>query len=124
MKHSLLLSVAYGLLFSPLATSAPTAKPVKLRVRSDDLEALRAKRADEATALYAYIAADSELNKRDEEATALYAYIAADSELDKRDEEATALYAYIAADSELEKRDEEATALYAYIAADSELENN
>ncbi|PWY91612.1 hypothetical protein BO94DRAFT_397839 [Aspergillus sclerotioniger CBS 115572] len=125
MKYPLLLAASYGLLLSPLVASAPTPKPLmKLRVRTDDLTALLDKRDEDATALYAYIAADSELDKRDEEATALYAYIAADSELDKRDEDATALYAYIAADSEFnKKRDEDATALYAYIAADSELDD-
>ncbi|PYI35207.1 hypothetical protein BP00DRAFT_412435 [Aspergillus indologenus CBS 114.80] len=104
MKHPMLLSAVYGLLLSPMAASAPTAKPAAftLRVRADDLHALRARASTEATALYGYIVADTELDKRDEEATALYAYIAADSELDKRNEEATALYAYIAADSELE----------------------
>ncbi|BCS05520.1 uncharacterized protein AKAW2_81321S [Aspergillus luchuensis] len=126
MKYSLLLSAIYGLLLSPMAMSAPTAKPaVTLRVRSEDFHALRERAGNEATALYGYIVADTEIDdkeKRDDEATALYAYIAADSELDrKRDDEATALYAYIAADSELDrKRDDEATALYAYIAADSE----
>ncbi|RAK82305.1 uncharacterized protein BO72DRAFT_86922 [Aspergillus fijiensis CBS 313.89] len=102
MKYPVLLSAIYGLLLSPMAASAPTAKPAfTLRVRADDLRALRARASTEATALYGYIVADTELDKRDEEATALYAYIAADTELDKRDEEATALYAYIAADSEL-----------------------
>ncbi|PYH68013.1 uncharacterized protein BO88DRAFT_436354 [Aspergillus vadensis CBS 113365] len=125
MNYSLLLSAIYGLLLSPMATSAPTAKPVTLRIRSEDFHALQERADNEATALYAYIVADTEIDdkkKRDDEATALYAYIAADSELDrKRDDEATALYAYIAADSELDrKRDDEATALYAYIAADSE----
>ena len=63
--------------------AAPT---LTLRVRAEDLEALRAKRGDEATALYAYIAADSELDKkkRDEEATALYGYIVADSEMESK----------------------------------------
>ncbi|RAH43664.1 uncharacterized protein BO95DRAFT_206791 [Aspergillus brunneoviolaceus CBS 621.78] len=102
MKYPVLLSAIYGLLLSPMAASAPTAKPFTLRVRADDLRALRARASTEATALYGYIVADTELDKRDEEATALYAYIAADTELDKRDQGATALYAYIAADSELE----------------------
>ncbi|OOF90650.1 hypothetical protein ASPCADRAFT_510682 [Aspergillus carbonarius ITEM 5010] len=108
MKHPILFAAGYGLLLSPMVAAAPTAKPalMKLRVRTEDLSGLLAKRDEDATALYAYIAADSELDKRDDEATALYAYIAADSELDKRDEDATALYAYIAADSEFNQRDE------------------
>ncbi|GCB21310.1 hypothetical protein AAWM_04195 [Aspergillus awamori] len=103
MQYSILLSATYGLLLSHMATSAPTAK-LTLRVRSEDFHALRERAGNEATALYGYIVADTELDdkeKRDDEATALYAYIAADSELDrKRDDKATALYAYIAADSE------------------------
>ncbi|OKL58114.1 hypothetical protein UA08_06866 [Talaromyces atroroseus] len=103
MKSSFALLATYTLLMSRTASSMPV-----LDLRS--LESRDPTPADHASALYAYIVEDSELErnkeKRENDASALYAYIVEDSELDqikaKRENDASALYAYIVHDSELE----------------------
>ncbi|QKX63209.1 uncharacterized protein TRUGW13939_10378 [Talaromyces rugulosus] len=80
MKLSLSLHVAYALIMSEIVVTAPLPDATSLS-KSDP-----ASGEGDATALYAYIAEDSELDgkkaKRDGDATALYAYIVEDSDVE------------------------------------------